>query len=58
MINDSNIKISNLVKEILGRAVLDSACSEAVVDKIWFNIFFDTLNDQDKWLVETANIFI
>ena len=37
--------------ETLGKAVLDSACSQT--GEIWFNIFFDTLNDQGKGLVET-----
>ena len=26
--------------------------------KLWFDIFFDTLNDQDKSLVKTANMTI
>ena len=53
------IKMSNPVKEILSRAILDSACSQNVVGEIWFNVFLDTLNDRDKCFVETAksNLF-
>lgn len=56
LINDSysNVKMSNLVKETLGMAVLDSACSQTVAGEIWFNVFFDTLNGRDKRLVETV----
>ena len=54
VINDSNIKMSKLVREAHGMAVLDSACSQIVARKLWFDIFFDTLNDQDKHLVKTA----
>ena len=44
----------NLVKETFGMAVLDSVCSWTVARKLWFDIFFDSLNDQDKYLVKTA----
>ena len=54
--DNSYIKISNLVKEILGRAVSDSAYSQTIAGEIWFNIFFDTLSDRYKQLVETADI--
>ena len=37
----------NLVKEALGKPVLDSVCSQTVAREIWFNVFFDTLNDKD-----------
>ena len=54
IINDSNIKMSELVRETLGMTVLDSACSRIVAGKLWFDIFFDTLNNRDKCLVKTA----
>ena len=54
MINDSNIKIFNLEMETLNRAVLDSVCSQTFAGEIWFEIFFDTLSDRVKQLVETA----
>ena len=54
VIHDSNIKMSNLVKKILGMAVLDSACSWTIARKLWFDIFFETLNDRDKCFVKTA----
>ena len=46
--------MSRLVRETLGIAVLDSACSQTVARKLWFDIFFDTLNKQDICLVKTA----
>ena len=54
VINDSNIKMSKLVRETLSIAVLDSACSWTVEGNLWFDIFFDMLNDQDKRLVKTV----
>ena len=45
-ISDSNEKISNLEKETFDMAV--STCSWTVAREVWFNIFSDTLNDQDK----------
>ena len=54
VINDSNIKMSKLVGEALGMAMLDSAYSQTITRKLWFDIFFDTLNDQDKCSVKTA----
>ena len=42
------------MRETLGRALIDSACSQTVAGKLWFDIFFDTLNDQDKLLIKTA----
>ena len=35
-------------------ATLDSASFWTVAGKLWFDIFFDMLNDQDKYLVKTA----
>ena len=43
IINDLNIKMSKLVRETLGMAVLDSACSLTVAGKLGFDIFLDTL---------------
>ena len=54
VINDSNIKMPKLVRDTLGMAVLDSGCSWAVATKLWFDIFFVMLNDQDKCLVKIA----
>ena len=42
------------MRETLGITVLDSACSHTVAGKLWFDMFFDTLNDQDKCFVKTA----
>ena len=33
------------MKETLGLAVLDLACSQTVAGEIWFSVFFDKLND-------------
>ena len=46
--------MSKLVRETLGMAVLDSACSRTVAKKLWFDNFFDRLNDRDKHLVKPA----
>ena len=54
VIKNSNIKMSKVVRETLGTAVLDSTCSQTVVRKLWLDIFFDTLNDWDKRFVKTA----
>ena len=35
-------------------AVLDSACSQTVTEKLCFDIFFEMLNDRDKHLVKAA----
>ena len=40
IINDTNIKMSKIVRETLCMAVLDSACSWTVAGKQWFDIFF------------------
>ena len=42
LVNDSDIKISYLVKETLGQAVLVSAYSQTVAGEIWFNILWYT----------------
>ena len=39
-------------------AVLDSACFRTVAGRLWFDIFFDTLNDQNKCLVKTGNFVL
>ena len=54
VINDSIIKMSNIVGDTLGMSVLDSVCSRTVAERLWFDIFFDTLNDWDKYLVKTG----
>ena len=46
--------MSKLVRETLGMAVWNSACSHTVTGKLWFDIFFDTLNNWDKCLVKIA----
>ena len=48
------MKISKLVRETLGMAVFNSACSQSVARKLWFDIFFDMLNDLDKCFIKTA----
>ena len=54
VIKDLIIKISKFVRETLDMALLDSACSWTVARKLWFDIFFDTLNNQDKHLVKNC----
>ena len=43
--------MSALIKETLGMAVLDSACTKTVTGEIWLNLFIDTLTEEDKKLV-------
>ena len=43
--------MSALIKETLGMAVLDSACTKAVTGETWLNLFIDTLTEEDKKLV-------
>ena len=40
------------MKETLSRGILNMHVHELLLEK--FGLFFDTLNDQDKWLVKTA----
>ena len=47
-----NLSVTNT--EYNSMAVLDSACSHIVTRKLWFDIFFDKLDDQDKCSVKTA----
>ena len=50
MIKDSDIKN---VKSYEGDTGLGSF-GQCIDAKIWFNVFLDTLNNQDKWPVKTA----
>ena len=43
--------MSALIKETLGMAVLDSACTKTVTGETWLNLFIDTLTEEDKKLV-------
>ena len=44
--------MSALIKETLGMAVLDSACTKSVTGETWLNLFIDdTLTEEDKKLV-------
>ena len=52
--NDSNIRMSNLLKKTQNRAVLNTVSSQTVALEIWFSIYFHTINDLDRQLVETA----
>ena len=47
IINDSNIKMSKLLRETLGMAVMDLTSSQTFARKMGFDIFFDSLNDRD-----------
>ena len=47
--------MSKLVRKTIGVDALDSVCSWTVAGKLWFDIFFDMLNDQDKCLVKTKS---
>ena len=55
VMNDSNIKMSMLLREKLAMMLLDSASSWTVVGKLGFDIFFDML--KDKHLVKTAKSY-
>ena len=46
--------MSKLVRETLGMTILDSVCSRTVARRLWFDIFFDMLNDWDNHLVKTS----
>ena len=43
--------MSAMIKETLGMAVLDSACTKIVTGETWLNLFIDTLTEEDKKLV-------
>ena len=40
------------MKECLGKALLDSACTKTVCGATWLNMYLDTLHGDDKALVE------
>ena len=48
----SDGKARGLVKECLGKALLDSACTKTVCGNTWLNMYLDTLHGDDKSLVE------
>ena len=48
----SDVKARGLVKECLGKALLDSACTKTVCGATWLNMYLDTLHGDDKALVE------
>ena len=49
---ESNEHMTGLVKECLGKALLDSACTKTVCGDKWLKLYLDTLKDEDKDLVE------
>lgn len=54
-LNSTNEKISNLVKETFGMAVLDSACTRTLAGEVWLDVYLDTLNESDLQLVKYTN---
>ena len=44
----SERRMSNLVKEALGMAVLDTACSKTVVGETWLNEYEETLSSEER----------
>ena len=43
--------MSALIKETLGMAVLDIACTKTVTGERWLNLFIDTLTEEDTEMV-------
>ena len=48
---NSEPEMTTLVRESLGMAVLDSACTRTVTGETWFEVYHDTLSDSDKALI-------
>ena len=46
--------MTSLVKECLGKALLDSACTKTVCGATWLNLYLETLQEVDKALVEVV----
>ena len=47
--------MKGLVRECLGKALLDSACTKTVCGNTWLNMYLDTLQEQDKALVRVVH---
>lgn len=45
---DTDVKLSRLVREAKGCAVLDSGCSTTVCGTGWFNVFLSSLSDYER----------
>jgi len=50
----SDEHMTGLVKECIGKALLDSACTKTVCGATWLDLYMDTLSDDDKALVEVS----
>ena len=50
----SDKNMEGLVGECFGKALLDSGCTKTVCGVTWMDAFLDTLNDDEKKLVETS----
>lgn len=45
-------KMSGLVKETLGRAVLDSACTSTICGELWLKVYLEMLSEEEMKLVQ------
>ena len=50
----TNDKMSPLVQESLGMAVLDSACTKTVMGEVWYEAYTEALSDYDKTLIKSS----
>ena len=55
LLSNTDKKMSTLVRETLGYAVLDTACTRTITGEIWLQVYLDTLSESDKQLVKTFN---
>ena len=46
--------MTGLVRECLGKALLDSACTKTVCGETWLELYLDTLQEADKALVQVS----
>ena len=53
--SNSEERMSRLLSESLGMAVLDTGCSRTVVGKVWLNEYEETLTEDEKALIETSS---
>ena len=61
-VTESKQKVSLLLQETLGMAVLDTACSSTIAGKIWFNSFCEMMTDKERkqiqsWKSEKVFVF-
>ena len=51
-VSESKQKVSLLLKETLGMAVLDTACSSTIAGRTWFDSFCEMMTDTDRKLIK------